>query len=800
MRERKNFRFDSCIVITIVLFLQPADSGALETLTEVPFLYISNGTHRQHQDEEFRKNFDPVVPQLYHTSSDLRYLKGLGSFKNPMNVPFEVYKEQLQGYLDFLHGNGVRWVLPYFCNQTIEGNDRLRTVAWEVYDRWEEFQSLGLGPKPPDPLTWMQREPAGNLHYNYKRMCFLERGFPEDLIRYAPCPNNPDWRAFCNNEARLAAELGLDGFFVDNCIIHCYCSWCEERFQTYLKKRYTPRQLKEAFAADEYADVRLYSEGDPRRWAHTLPEFIPWLERRYPPEKRRIPFDTTGPLDPEHVDNAGGGMLSGTIQLFLGEKILPPGVQPTFENVRLANPALQSSVGRLRWAETMMFWADSIGGMLAEMRDAGRTENDDFLLIPNWGSMQRVSGATGRAEEGKDMRRWKGGGALWQFYEEGFGTGMIAPGLILEFDMELRYAFANGVRAMLLARKPPGEDVEELAIVEAAASGGGVLVDRFNYPDIQKRYQTFFLEHANLYEGYRSAARVGLAHLFDQVHYLNIEHLRQVHALNRYLADQQIPFDQIVEDDLSREGLSRYRAIVLPNVVFLDDKELDAIDAYVKDGGTLVLIGAFGTHDTYCREREPIQLAERFKASEGRIVRYRSISDVLPHSGMFLQPGFQMAALSTDIFGEMTFGKYDNLADLDKRLWIKRYQHPGPLNPVIANALRENPHLLDPLSASGVRNNVYLRSIDEGKQMVIHLVNKNVPLAVPVEERKFQPVRNLRLHVPLPAGSQVLSVRCFEAGQEPRTLTWKASQRGAVSIPFERLNAYAIISVEYRQK
>ena len=91
-----------------------------------------------------------MVPQLYHTSADLRYLKGFGSFKNPMDVPFEVYKEQLRDYLDFLHGNGVRWVLPYLCNQTIEGNDRLRTVAWEVYDRWEEFQSLGLGPKPPD--------------------------------------------------------------------------------------------------------------------------------------------------------------------------------------------------------------------------------------------------------------------------------------------------------------------------------------------------------------------------------------------------------------------------------------------------------------------------------------------------------------------------------------------------------------------------------------------------------------------------------------------------------------------------
>ncbi|MFH1744216.1 MAG: beta-galactosidase trimerization domain-containing protein, partial [bacterium] len=319
----------------------------------------------------------------------------------------------------------------------------------------------------------------------------------------------------------------------------------------------------------------------------------------------------------------------------------------------------------------------------------------------------------------------------------------------------------------------------------------------FNYPETQQKYQTFFRNHTDLYDGYRSAAQVALAYLFDQTYFLNIEHFRQVHALSRYLADQQIPFDIVIEDDLVPGGLDRYRAVILPNTVFLEDRELAAVEAFVRSGGTLVLIGEVGTYDRYCRERDKVELAERFKNTKGRVIRFNSISEVLPHPGLFLEPALQTAE-SFELMGEKSAGKYVNLAAMDNKLWFKRYQDAGPLTPIIAEALGRNPRLLDPWDASGVRNTVYVRKINKGEQMVIHLVNKNVPLAVPLEERELKPVRNLKIHAPLPLGSRVSTVRCFEVGEKERVLSWDAEPAGGITIPLDLLNAYAVISIEYQ--
>ncbi len=781
------------IAFVAVVFAQNCIAESIEPKTQTPFLYIINYEEDQYRDPEFREKFDPFVPELYHTGPSLRYLQGFGGCMNPMDVPFDEYRKEVRDYMDDLRKRGVKWITPYLCNQTIMGNDQLRTHAWEIFDRWDEFKSLGLGPKPDDLLDWMQREASGNLHYNYKRMCFLFRGQSADLIRYAPCPNNPGWRAFCDNQARLGAETGFDGYFIDNCIIHCYCPACQERFQTYLKKKYTPAELKKAFGTNRYSDITLYSDGDLRTWVHSFPEFIPWLENKYTPEERRIPFDTTGPLNSQHVDNSGGGMMMGLSSGFITDNVLHPGVQPSFENVRLENPALQTPEGRLQWAETIMFWGDSIGEMLQEMRDSGRRVNPDFFLMPNWGTMQRVYAAVGRAEDGHDMRRWRRGGE-WQMYEEGYTTGQIAPGVILDYDMELRYAYAIGVRGMLLPYRLDGEDINDVALAETAASGGSILVDVFHYPEVQNRYKDFFREHGDLYEGYESAAEVALAYFFDQNCFLNIDHFRQVYALNRYLADQQIPFDHISEDQMNVEALLRYRAIVLPNIEYLSDDEFNLLVQYAQSGGRLVVVGNLGTYNRLCRERTNAD--ERLAALGDRVVRFDSLPQVLPHDGIFLEPAIQNAE-AFDALGEESADKYRGLAKLDEKFWFKRYQDAGPLTPVLADALERNPHLMEPWQASGVRNTVYRSEADGKGRMVVHLVNKNVPLAVPVEERKLQTVKDLTVCLPLPPNARVQSVHGYQTGKKAKRLGWHVGAKDTIEIPVKKLDAYLVLAVEY---
>jgi len=290
---------------------------------------------------------------------------------------------------------------------------------------------------------------------------------------------------------------------------------------------------------------------------------------------------------------------------------------------------------------------------------------------------------------------------------------------------------------------------------------------------------------------------VALAYFFDQTYFLNIEHFRQVHALNRYLADQQISFDIIVEDDLKQNNLDRYDVIVLPNITHLNNGDMKAIQSFLEKGNTIIVIGECGTFDRRCFRRNQQTVDEYFETARGGVVCFDTLSEVLPHSGIFLEPGIQSVESFNDL-GKGALGKYEDLAILDEKFWFKRYQDPGPITPIIAQALGQNPSLLDPWDASGVRHRVYDRKTDTGRRMVIHLVNKNVPLAVPVEERQITPVQNLRLRLPLPQRSEIDEIRRFAPGEKSQSLAWEKGNDGVSSVVFDLLYAYAMIVVDYR--
>ncbi|HPI73134.1 MAG TPA: beta-galactosidase trimerization domain-containing protein [bacterium] len=763
--------------------------------SRLPFTYVIDYASLQETDPDFRRQFLQAAPTLFHPGPELRYLGrfGFGGMVTPYrNMPYATYEAQVKEYLQFLRAQGVRWITPYLCNQTISGNDVHRYGVWEVYDRWQDFAFLGLGEKPQDPILWMQREPSGNLHYNYKRKCFLERHQDDLQIRYAPCPNNPDWRNLCNAEARNAGRIGFDGYFIDNNIIHCYCAACERRFQDYLRAKYTPDELYQAFATRDYGAITLYHEGDLRWWARSFDGFIPWLERKYPQSEWPIHFDTADSLQEVNVDAAGGGMLYGETEQFVAERILSVASPAIFESLRLANPALQTPIGRLRWAETQMFWNQSIGDMLAEMRDAGRETNPDFFLMPNWGVFQRIDGAIGRAEDGKDIRRWRHG-ADWQMFEEDYATGLLAPGVLLDYDLELRYAFSCGVRAMLLPYTLNDPVLEEVHHAEAAASGGSVFVTTFRYPQVREKYRRFFETNADLYEGYSCAGRVALAFFYDQYYYLNIDHFRQVYALNRFLADQQIPFDYIHEGCLDPVQLSRYQAIILPNVVYLSNEQIAALKTYVGQGGTLITIGETATQDLCCRPRDAAVFNRRIKPGK-RHRHFNDLHQALPHRGIDLDDGLR-AVRKLKAGGKGA--TYQRLAELDHALHFKRYQLKGPLTDCLAEALGGNPHLMDPMQASGLRHTLWRKQQGRRVLTVLHLVNKNVRLDIEDGPRRLQTVTNLKVALPAEPGRRLASAVYRRPDQETAAPLRPSLKQGRVVVTIPYLSCYGVIQIEW---
>ncbi len=72
--------------------------------------------------------------------------------------------------------------------------------------------------------------------------------------------------------------------------------------------------------------------------------------------------------------------------------------------------------------------------------------------------------------------------------------------------------------------------------------------------------ECFFAEHADLWQGGTSWARVGLLFWNDQVFYEHTAHLAMVHRLVQVLAEAQVPFDLVTEEGsrVRRGGQSHF--------------------------------------------------------------------------------------------------------------------------------------------------------------------------------------------------------------------------------------------------
>jgi hypothetical protein len=63
------------------------------------------------------------------------------------------------------------------------------------------------------------------------------------------------------------------------------------------------------------------------------------------------------------------------------------------------------------------------------------------------------------------------------------------------------------------------------------------------------------------------------------------------------LTEARIPFDVVLDRDLTVEHLSRYSVLVLPNVALLSDDHIAAIKRFVGDGGSLLTTFETGLYD-----------------------------------------------------------------------------------------------------------------------------------------------------------------------------------------------------------
>ena len=193
-------------------------------------------------------------------------------------------REMAQG----LRKAGVRWVTPYICAMTIDGNHEKRTGLWDFYDHWEDYSGLGLGPRPAgDPFTWLQRNPDGTPRIYYRYTGDHYPRFEPPNHRYAASWHVQGFRQWMREVVRFLAKCDFDGCFPDNGTSQrCIGPAALVEFKKYLRQKFTPAQTRQMLAVEDIASVEfpkkaetpLYAEMQ-RFWCETIRDEMAFIKR-----------------------------------------------------------------------------------------------------------------------------------------------------------------------------------------------------------------------------------------------------------------------------------------------------------------------------------------------------------------------------------------------------------------------------------------------------------------------------------------------------------------------------------------
>ena len=561
--------------------------------TSLPATYVHDGTMFQTETNDWLAPYLAAPPDIVHitsanapmpnTSGPAFPIEGQPDYIEPPELVQKRF-DRARVIAEKLHGAGVKWVLPYICNQSLAGNPETRTGIWMFWDHWDDYARFDIGPRPEaDPIDWMAREPDGELHFNYEMRHTAFTGY--DQFRYAPCVNNPYYQQYQRVIVGLIGRAGFDGVFVDNNNLNCYCEWCQEAFRRRMMVEYTAEQRRELFGWESDDDVAMGICGNRFQWLKGDPLFHEFLAETLSPEEM-IRWFGTDDLARAKLADAGNGWLWGRANEY--RSWVAARYSPEQRLARWGVPSLEgwgirTAGDRLLWAETKRFWAESISENHKLIKECGAEAlGREFRVVPNWGNMQQYEDVAFRAEIGHDVERWTPYMDM-NFWEDDGDPGRVAPGVYLDFALQYRSAFANGARSATMAALPQDEPTCELAHAEAAATGGSAFIQRMpEFPDLRARYAKLYSEHSEWFEGHESAAEVALFFSMENLHLGNEAHVHEVYRWNHYLGDQQVPLDFVTEAqvrDLS--FLPRYSVVIAPRVQHLADEHCHSLAEFV---------------------------------------------------------------------------------------------------------------------------------------------------------------------------------------------------------------------------
>jgi hypothetical protein len=89
----------------------------------------------------------------------------------------------------------------------------------------------------------------------------------------------------------------------------------------------------------------------------------------------------------------------------------------------------------------------------------------------------------------------------------------------------------------------------------------------------------------------------------------------EIRGFENVLMENHIPNDFILDDQVSRERLNKYKVVILPNVRCMSGKEMDLLKDYVRNGGNVIATYSTSLYDEEGKERKDYGLSELFGVS-----------------------------------------------------------------------------------------------------------------------------------------------------------------------------------------
>ena len=485
--------------------------------------------------------------------------------------------------------------------------------------------------------------------------------------------------------------------------------FANQEYLDYLKKivRYAVEEVKTDFI--HFDNFDLNPEPDSCHCNTCVRRFRDFLKAKYPPEIRKDRFG--------------------------------------FENVDYVNPPqwnAQNPPQRMQiiFDPVIQEWIDYrcqlMADALQQMSAYARGLNPEVAIEVN---PHGITGGNRAWVAGLDHARFlKFTDAFWT--EEDYDPGHLPDGRLISRirSLKLARAFQN-ILLSNIAENP-------VAMAEALSFNqtlGFVGQDPLSPKMLQ--YMDFYRKNRDLFAGTRDVATVALLRSYPSIAYHNAHAQLSAILMEQVLIQSRIPFDLIFDEQMA--DLSKYKVIILPDSECLSDRQVAALEQFVKDGGGLVATEQAGLYDEWHRVRLQPGLTRMVKSQPPAEAYQEAVAatETKPVPSVRNEHGKGRVVYVPSLIFDGPLPEPEPYYNISSRYWKR------PRNwKEIEEGIRWAANGRMPVEVSGppflVANPV---SQPEKRRMILHLVN--------YDAGKGRPVEGLDVTCELPAGSSIKEIR-----------------------------------------